>query len=484
MKKFNFNFNPKFNINIKFVIFGISTLIFIYLLYLSIPSLYKSGRVQKALSDEILAEFNLNISLSPDITYRILPTPHFSIKDSKLFYSNSNINNEIGQLKEIKIFISQSNFFKKDQIIIKKILIKNANFFLKKQNLPFLNKLVNKKFSDQNVQIKNSKLFFNDKNDSTVFIYSINKLDAEYARDSGKNLINIDGEIFKIPVKIYWEKDLIRKHKILKANLNKVNIDILNKSIFEKSKYFYQNEVSILSSKFKTNYEIVNNKINFNSEQSMIRNTPITYNGIIDLKPLFIKVEAESKTFDLYYILKNSFWFNEIIRAGFIFNENFNGKISIKSDKILKNKIFEKIFFNINVTEGNLDFNETTLANEKIGDLKIQRSSFFEKDDKIFLEAKAILDINELDNFYKKFLIPKNKRKDFKKLEISFEFDTINTNFKINKINFYNLKNKIINSEKIDDLVDNNLDKRFEYLNSISFKNFLKEIIHTYFELG
>ena len=63
------------------------------------------------------------------------------------------------------------------------------------------------------MQIKNSKLFFNDKNDSTVFIYSINKLDAEYARDSGKNLINIDGEIFKIPVKIYWEKDLIRKHK-------------------------------------------------------------------------------------------------------------------------------------------------------------------------------------------------------------------------------------------------------------------------------
>ena len=118
MKKFNFNFNPKFNINTKFLIFGISIIIFVYLLYLSIPSLYKSGRVQKVLSDEILSEFNLNISLSPDITYRILPTPHFSIKDSKLFYSNSNINNEIGELKEIKIFISQSNFFNKDSKIL------------------------------------------------------------------------------------------------------------------------------------------------------------------------------------------------------------------------------------------------------------------------------------------------------------------------------------------------------------------------------
>ena len=60
----------------------------------------------------------------------------------------------------------------------------------------------------------------------------------------------------------------------------------------------------------------------------------------------------------------------------------------------------------------------------------------------------------------------------------------MNTNFKVNKINFYNTKNKIVNSEKIDDLVDNYADKRFEYLNSIGFKNFLKEIFYTYYELG
>ena len=167
---------------------------------------------------------------------------------------NSKINNELGELKELKIFISQTNFFDKDEIIINKILIKDANFFLKKQNLTFFNKLVNKKFSDQKVQVKNSKLFFNDKKDNTVFIYSIDNLIAEYARDTGKNVINIDGEIFKIPVKLYWEKDLIRKNKILKANLKKINIDILNKSIFQKDKYSYQNEISVLSSKFKTNY--------------------------------------------------------------------------------------------------------------------------------------------------------------------------------------------------------------------------------------
>ena len=103
-----------------------------------------------------------------------------------------------------------------------------------------------------------------------LYIQLINLI-AEYAKETGKNVIDIDGEIFKIPVKLYWEKDLIRKNKILKANLKKINIDILNKSIFEKDKYFYQNEISILSSSFKTNYEIIKNKINFISEQSMIK---------------------------------------------------------------------------------------------------------------------------------------------------------------------------------------------------------------------
>ena len=59
-------------------------------------------------------------------------------------------------------------------------------------------------------------------------------------------------------------------------------------------------------------------------------------------------------------------------------------KFLLIRDKILKNKLFEKINFIANVTEGNLDFNETTLSNEKMGDLKILRSSFLKKMIKYF----------------------------------------------------------------------------------------------------
>ena len=99
MKKNNYNFRY----NHKIAIFSLSTAFFLYLLYLSIPSLYDTGRVQKVFNKKFLTDFNLNISLSTDISYRILPQPHFLIKDAKLFYDKLTVPHEISQIKELKI---------------------------------------------------------------------------------------------------------------------------------------------------------------------------------------------------------------------------------------------------------------------------------------------------------------------------------------------------------------------------------------------
>ena len=42
--------------NLKITIFAFASLFFLYLLYLSIPSLYDSGRVQKALYNNLVKE--------------------------------------------------------------------------------------------------------------------------------------------------------------------------------------------------------------------------------------------------------------------------------------------------------------------------------------------------------------------------------------------------------------------------------------------
>ena len=126
MKKINFNI--KFNTKIG--IFTIAGFFFLYLLYLSIPSLYDSGRVQKDLYNKLLTEFGFNLSLSSNIAYRILPQPHFHVKDTKIFGDKANSTDEIGQIKDVKVFISQKNLFKRQSINIKKVVLSKGNFFL------------------------------------------------------------------------------------------------------------------------------------------------------------------------------------------------------------------------------------------------------------------------------------------------------------------------------------------------------------------
>ncbi len=480
IKKYNLNLK----LNFKIVIFSISTLVFVYLLYLSIPSLYNTGRVQKVLSSEINSNFDLNLSLSPEISYRILPKPHFVINDAKLFNIKSEVNNEIGQIKELKIYISNKYFFNKEKIKINKITIQKANFFFKKDDLIYVKNYLNDKLIDRNIKILNSKVFYNDKENNTVFIYTIKKSTLKFYDKEGKNQINSDGEIFKIPVTAQWEKNFNSKSKALNINFKKINIDLENKSIFKDDKYIHHSVLNIFNSKLKSSLEFFANHIKFNSKNSIIRNTPISYTGRIDLKPFYIDTEIKAKQFDLNYLLKKSFWLDEIISSNFFRNENFNGKLNISSSKIIKNKIFDKINFVLNFDEGNLNFNETILSGSKIGSIKVFNSNFIEKDGRIFLEANARLDIEQYDLFYKKFFISKSNRKKFKNIEFSFNFDALNGSFYINRIIFYDLNGKRFNSELIDEIVDENADKSFSYFNMISFRNYLNKVLLLHSELG
>ena len=231
MKKINFNFRY----NHKIGIFTLSSLFFLYLLYLSIPSLYDTGRVQKVFNDKFLTDFNLNISLSTDISYRILPQPHFSIKDAKLFYNKSKLPHEIGQIKDLKIFISKKNFFTKKNVEILKVEFNKSNFFLMKNDFVFFEKYLNEKFSEKELIIKKSKFFLNDDNKNIIFIYTINKAKLNFDLKDDTNFLNTIGEIYKIPVKLNWSKNFTTKKKITEINTKKISIDSLNEGNFIKA---------------------------------------------------------------------------------------------------------------------------------------------------------------------------------------------------------------------------------------------------------
>ena len=100
----NFLYSDKVKLSIfsKYLILLI-VLLFSFLFYLSIPTLYNFGEVQKDLNNKLLNEFNLNTSLSGNITYKILPFPNFEISNVLLTTGSKNKFEEYAQIKKIKV---------------------------------------------------------------------------------------------------------------------------------------------------------------------------------------------------------------------------------------------------------------------------------------------------------------------------------------------------------------------------------------------
>ena len=480
MKKINFNFRY----NHKTAIFSLSTVFFLYLLYLSIPSLYDTGRVQKVFNEKFLTDFNLNISLSTDISYRILPQPHFLIKDAKLFYKKTNLLNEIGHIKELKIYVSKKNFFKEKNVKILKVEFNKSNFFLMKNDFIFFKNYLNKKFSEKKIIVKKSKFFLNDDNKNIIFIYTINKAKLNFDLKDDTNFLNTIGEIYKIPVKLNWSKNFKTKKKITEINTKKIFIDSFNEGNFIKGKYEYENILNLFSSRLKTKYEISDESLVFESKTSLIKSTPIKYKGIVNFKPFSFKINIDSKKLDFSYFWKNLYLVNELISTELLLNQNLYGNISIASENITKNKNFNKIALNINFKESEINFDNTRLFSDKLGELDVYDSILQSVEGVAILSAKLKLKIKEQDSFNKNFLIPKQNRKEIKNLIFDISFQLDNGLIIVNGVFFEEDDNKIKNFDSIDQIIENNKQIKYDYFNSILFRKFIKEIIIAYSQVG
>ena len=186
--------NDKFHVSTfnKFII-SIITVLFAYIFYLSIPLLYEKNWEQNQITSKLSAEFNIDLIDALDISYRILPKPHYLIKDSKT---------DLAEIKVLNVFISQSNFFDKDNIKINHVVIKKANFSLSNDNFKMLYKSSDDKFSKQKIRINNSNIFFKDKLNEVI---SIIKISDAFLFFDEKNLFNLKGEIFNIPFKLKYQ---------------------------------------------------------------------------------------------------------------------------------------------------------------------------------------------------------------------------------------------------------------------------------------
>ena len=461
--------------NVNKIIIFVITLLFFYLFYLSIPNLYKKTWVQNTLEDKLAKEFKINFSISSEIIYNILPSPHFLIKNSRIFRDASDDAKSISEIKKLRIFISQKNFFKKEDIYIKNLIIDDANFLLNGKDFNLLNKLSTKNISDKKIKVINSNIFFKNKYDEAFAIVKISKAFLIYSNLKLLNIFDLKGEVFNLPFSFTLNDQILfsgsREIKILSK---KIKFNFLDKSI-RKTKDFITgiNVTSIHNSKIYTNYNIDKNIIllnSKNSKNSKIKNSKMDYSGKLSLKPFDLNMDINLEKLEFSKIFNSNSVFFELLKTKLFFNENISSRVSLNITSLQRNKLFDSAKINFNLINGDINFNKSKFTNDKIGSIEIRDSLLFNDKEKLILNCDIVININNSENLFSFFQTPKVSRKFGKKIYFNLDYD-----FLSEEIIFNNFRvDDNVSSDKLVNIInnffrnkDNNLNTRRRTINKI-----------------
>ena len=460
----------KFN---KYLIAFIS-LLFFYLFYLSIPILYDKNWVQKNLEKQLLENFKIEFSLSSDISYRILPSPHYLVKNSKILKIDDKTIS-LAEIKTLKVFVSQNNFFDKKKVQLKYIKITNADFTLLDSDFRFLKNSTQNKFSNKKIEVNKSKIFFKNNSDEIISIIKISQAFLFQDEEKFLNLIKLKGVVFNTP----FSFDYNRKFESLGSEeinvvAKSLRLNFFNELILgKKNNSTGKNIISILNSKINTNYKIENDLIKFNSTSSKLKNSEISYEGELSISPFDLKINIDFDNYDLRKFINSDSILKDLIKTELLFNENISVSASVTSNSDLKNKIYNdaKIYFNL--VDEKLNINKSQFINKKIGAFELDNSNLGYENERLILSTDIIVNIKNPNKLFSLLQTNKKFRKPIKNILINLDYD-----FLSNEINFNNIKidNQEINDELlriIDGFSDN---EQNNWNNS-------KRILNSFFEI-
>jgi hypothetical protein len=466
--------NNKFKVSSfnRFLITLIS-LLFISLFYLLIPTLYDKNWVQQNIEHNLLKEFKINFSLSSDISYNILPSPHFLIKDTKIFKQNGNKKIVLSNIKSLKVFISKKNFLDKEKMELSYIKIVNANFSLFKDDFKFIKDATNNKLSNKKIKIDKSKIFFKDISGEVISIIKIIKASLFLDND---NLFYLKGEVFNVPFIFNFKKKFNPlETEIIDINTKSLKLDILNTlNVSDNNDYNGENIISFINSTVKTKYKIEDNMLIFESTDSKIKNNKIDYKGKLLINPFDLNLDINVDNYALSKLSNLNFILRELVKTELFFNNNISVNTSINVNSNEKKEIFQNANIKLNIINGKINFNKTRLINDRIGSLILKNSNLFFKNNNLTLNTDIFVDLKNIDALFFLLQTTKKSRKLIKNIQINLDYDFLTQQTKFNNI-------KIDNKEANDEIYAIIKDFTFSKINNWNkSKRIVNELLRNY----
>ena len=477
IKKTIFKVQNKTNNKFKISIFNKSLITFIgilffYIFYLLLPLLYDKSWVQNSIESRLLNEFKIDLSSSGDISYRILPAPHFFIENSKILLDDSKNPKSIADVKYLKIFLSQKNLFNKEKMVIKNIIINSANFYLSISDFKLLNDLNDNQFSHKKILINKSNIFFKDDLDDIITIVKIDRATLIFDDKKLVNLFNLKANAFTIPfvLKLKSKNDLIQRKEI-DFEAKSINLNILNESIKEKNNIINgENTIFFLNSTIKTKYKVKDNIITFRSNSSRINNPKINYKGKLSINPFDFDLNINLNNYRISQLFNFNPILIEFIKSELLFNKNISLNTSVIINSNIKDEIFHNAEIYFSILNGKISLNNTKFINDNIGLFELSNSNLFLKNNRLILNTDLLFDIKNSNKLFSFLNTSKSSRKMIKSVLVNLDYDFSNNEFKFNKIKVNNndVNDQFMNIiEGFNDNNSNNLIKSRKLLNEL-----------------
>ena len=436
--------------------------------YLSTPYFYNSEKLVTNIKNQLLKNLNLDFNLSANYSYNFFPKPYFIFK-------NSSIQSQIENLGEIKIYISLNNLLFPSRIKIQDITLSKTNFYLDKKNYDFFFKLLNNDFSFFKLKIKNSNIFYKNIENDVLFINKINELKYFYDTKDLENILLADNEIFNISHKIKIKHDNIKKKIISRINLDFINLQIQNDLKYENLEK-REGLLKIIYNKKKSEgtYNYKKDFFEFNFfDKSIDQN--FKYNGFVNLKPFFSEISGNLNKINLDILLNSNSILIHFLKTGLLNSNNLNIVTKINSKKTSSFKDLVNLALKIKISEGMIDINDTKFSFKNYADIKLTNSLLYTNNNNLILDALVSVDINNVNDVYKIFQTPRNKRKEIKKVEFN-----LNYNFDQRIVNFNGVKVDDLENEKINKNLNQIILKDNKLQNKIYIKNLVNQVIKNY----
>tara|TARA_B100001175_G_scaffold306616_1_gene304923 strand:+ start:55 stop:1464 length:1410 start_codon:yes stop_codon:yes gene_type:complete len=429
------------------LIISLIVLVFLLLLYFTIPTFYNYKNFEREIQKKILKDFKLNLKNISGVTYLMVPAPHFLIEECDIYFADDP-KEKILKAKYLKINIFLKNLHKKEKIELKNIYLNKVDLDLQFVDIKnFYNHLKNN--ITKPIFIKNGNFFFRNNKDEIVSISKIKNFEYFFNLRNKEKKLNILGNLFGSNFKLNWKKNFSNPY------ISMSDIQFNNPKINISNKFNKENENYTVAS---TNIEFLKNNLDLNykfnkSAIELLDNESKKFNqskliGKIALDPFFFDLNLILSGIRIQTVLNNIFI--NLYNTNRTVDLNFNGNLKINLNEI-NNRLFENLIINVNFLDEKISLDQLSVNLKKIGKINFSDPLIYEKNQKLIINSKIKFDVVDQEELYRKFLIPRQNRIDLKKVYFELEYNIDDESYFLSNINlsendneqktFYEVKN-------------------------------------------